>query len=229
MLKSDNEIKLPQRGVPSDPESNHSMKSNLLRLSLSAGLFLLPALSLHAEVDAALKVEVDSYYQSNFSTGGKFDSGKVKKVRINSKQLLKLVSQEKGFNFPSGSKLMVTDVGYVYVANSKGQEILAAAPYIQMDLQKSDELFDGKINVQNDKENARTYYKIVLKLDLSVAKGSLSGVAIEKVNVSEPNRDGIQKTLTETKSPVNGKGVVNGGTGYFDGNIKLQGRGAVIR
>lgn len=205
------------------------MKSNLLKPILAVGFFLLPTLSLHATVDSVLKIDLNSYYQSKKSKGSKFASGKVTTVRVDSKQLLKLLGQEKGVRFPSGSRLMVTDVGYVYVANSKGQEVIDAAPYVQVAYGKSEELFDGKVNVTNGKENARTYSMIQLSLDFPTLEGTLEGVAIEKVKVNAPDRDGIQKSRTETKSTINGEGVINGGTGYFDGKVNLKGRGAVIR
>jgi len=205
------------------------MKSNSLKLILSAGLFLLPAMSLQAGLDTVLKVELNCYFQAKTSLSGNIDAGKVGNVRLNSKQLLTLIGRERGIRFPYGSQLKVTDVGYVYVADSNGNSILDASPYVQVTFFKGKELLNGKINIANGKEDTRTYYQLALRLNLTTLKGTLRGIGIEDLIVTAPDRDGIQIARGNTDSTVNGKGIVNGGTGYFDGRINLKGRSAVIR
>ena len=206
------------------------MKSQSLKLILSAGLFLIPPLSLQAAgLDTVLKVELNCYYQAKTSVSGDVASGKVGIVRVNSKQLLNFIGRERGIRFANGSQLMVTDSGDVYVADSDGNSILDVNEYVHVSFAKEKQLYNGKINTSTGKEDSRNYYRLALKLNLSTLKGSLRGIGIEDLLVTAPDKDGIQIARGNTASTVNGRGVVNGGPGYFDGRINLKGRSAIIR
>lgn len=205
------------------------MKSTFLKPILSAGLFLLPVLSLHATPDTVLKVDVKCYFQAKTSISKDKQKGDVDTVRLNSKQLLKLIAREKGAKFPNGSQLIVNEAGGVAVFDSKGNFIMDASPYVTLVFSTAKQLVDGTRDLDDGKENTLSFYPIALKLKLSTAKGTLRGVAIEHTRVSSPDRDGIQVTRVDLESAINGKGEINGGFGCYEGEIKLEGREAVIR
>ena len=207
-------------------ESLQKMKSNLLPFLFTIGLFLLPAGSLHAELDSVLKLDVNCYFQSKESTSNKAFTGKVGKVRLDSKQLLKLIGNQKGVKFPKGSILMVADDGSVFVADSKRTFIADANAFVQLVFERDVELFNGRLNLDTGKEDSRTYYPLALKLKLANIEGTLHGIGIEKLFVGEPKKTGIQLTRGHTKSDINGKGTLNGGLGYYEGKIDLKGKTA---
>jgi hypothetical protein len=195
----------------------------------SAGLFLLPAVSSKAGLNTVIKVDINCYFQAKVSASGGVDAGKVGIVRLSSKQLLNLIGREKGIRFPATTQLMADDRGNVYAANSDGDPIMDASPYIRLEFYKGSELLNGKVNVATGKEDSTSHYRLALKLKLTNLVGTLRGVAVENLLVTAPNKDGTQIARGNTDSSVNGKGRVNGGTGYYDGKINLKGRNAVVR
>ena len=205
------------------------MKSNSLKFLLSAGLFLAPALSVQAGLNARLKVDVNCYFQSKTAVSGGVESGKVGIVRLDSKQLLTLIGKEKGVRFANGSQLVITDEGATQITDASGTFLMDVSNLVRMEFQKADELLSGKVNLSNGKEDSRTYYPISLTLNLSTLKGTLRGIGIEDRLTTAPNGDGVQIIRGNTDSSVNGKGMVNGGLGYYEGTINLKGRNASIR
>lgn len=202
------------------------MKSNPLPFVAATALFLLAATSLHAELDSVLKLDVNCYFQSKESTSNKALTGKVGKVRLDSKQLLKLIGNQKGLKFPKGTILMVADDGSVFAADSKRTFIADASAYVQLVFERDGELFNGRLNIETGKEDSRTYYPLALKLNLANIEGTLHGIGIEKLFVGEPKKTGIQLTRGHTQSEINGKGTLNGGIGYYEGKIDLKGKTA---
>ncbi len=205
------------------------MKSLALKTLFAAGLLLFPTMSAQAGLNSDIKLDVNCYFQAKTSFSGNVDAGKVGIVRLGAKQLLNLIGREKGIRFPSGSRLMADEVGNVFIADSLGNSIMDASPYAKLEYYKNNELLDGAINVSTGKEQSRTYYRLALKLNLTSLVGTLRGVAVEALLVSAPDRNGIQITRGTITSTVNGKGSVNGGAGYYDGKIVLEGRGATVR
>ncbi len=205
------------------------MKSNLLKLLFAAGLFLLPAMSLQAGLNATLRVDINCYFQAKTSSSGALESGKVGIVRLNSKQLLTLISKEKGIKFANGTLLMVSDEGVVFVADAQGNVLMDVSDLVQVKLEKAEELLSGKVNLTNGKEDSRTYFPLTLTFNLATLKGTLRGIGTEDRLTTAPNKDGIQIIRGSTDSAVSGKGIINGGLGYFEGRINLKGRNASIR
>ncbi len=207
-------------------ESHQKMKSNSLPFLFTLGLFLLPAASLHAELDAVIKLDVHCYFQSKESTSNKALTGKVGKTRLDSKQLLKLIGNQKGVKFPKGSLLMADENGNVFVADSKRTFITSADEYVRLAFDRDGQLFSGRLNLKTGKEDSRTYYPLALKLNLASIEGTLRGIGIEKRFIGEPKKTGIQLTRGNTQSDINGDGILNGGTGYYEGKIDLKGKTA---
>ncbi|MES2658756.1 MAG: hypothetical protein V4689_09060 [Verrucomicrobiota bacterium] len=204
------------------------MKSNSLKFLLSAGLFLLPAMSAQAGLKAVLNVDINGYFQAKKSVSGGIESGQVGVVRLESKQLLSLIAQEMGIRFSNGSLLMVSDQAEVYVADAAGNFITNVSPYVKLELKKGNELLHGKVNILNGKEDSRTYFPLALRLNLTKLQGTLHGIGIEEMLVTQPDGDGVQIFRGNTNCSLNGKGVINGGAGLFDGVINIKGRNADV-
>lgn len=205
------------------------MKSNSLKTILFAGLFLLPAMSLQAGLNATLRVDINCYYQAATSVSGGVESGRIGIVRLDSKQLLTLVGREKGIKFANGTLILVSDDGVVFVGDAQGNSIMDISDLVQVDFQKKEELLGGKVNLTNGKEDSRTYFPLSLTLNLSTLKGTMRGIGIEDRIATAPSGDGVQIIRGSTDSAVSGKGQVNGGLGYFEGRINLKGRNASVR
>lgn len=205
------------------------MKSNFLKFLFSAGLVLLPAMSLQAGLNATLRVDINCYYQAGTSVSGGVESGRIGIVRLDSKQLLTLIGQEKGIKFANGSLLVVSDEGVVFVADAQGNTIMDVSNLVLVKVQKADELLGGKVNLTNGKEDSQTYFPLSLTFNLATLKGTLRGIGIEDRIATAPNNDGVQIIRGSTDCAVSGKGIVNGGLGYYEGRINLKGRNASVR
>ncbi|MES2439539.1 MAG: hypothetical protein V4584_10750 [Verrucomicrobiota bacterium] len=204
------------------------MKSNPLTPIISAGLFLLPALTLQASVDSVLKLDLKCYYQEKISTSDTKEKGDVEVVRLDSKQLLKLLSKQAGVKFPGGSKLMVAVDGKVFVADSKGRTVGDVSTYFKAKLDGDNSLFDGKYNRENGEEDSTNYFPISFTINLPALKGTVTGLAIEDFKVGKADKFGIQQLNGKTTSAVNGKGQVEGKLAYYDGRMNLNGKQAII-
>ncbi len=205
------------------------MKTLVSKSLLTACLCLLSASLGHATPDAELKISMTGYFQAKVSKSNKFLNGKVGKTRISTKQILKLISQESGRNIPRGSKLMANEDGTTRVVDSQGKNVLNSSPYVQVRFYRDSEIIDGVRNINTGKENSRSYFKIVLGMNLNSLNGTANGMAISKNRTTAPDRDGIQKWKISLQSQVNGRGEINGGSGFYDGKINLNGRGAIIQ
>ncbi|MEO5914700.1 MAG: hypothetical protein ABIS50_10735 [Luteolibacter sp.] len=205
------------------------MKSNSLKFLLSAGLFLLPAMSLQAGLNATLQVDINCYFQAKTGISGGVESGQVGVVRLDSKQLLTLIGKEKGIKFANGTLLMVSDDAVVFVADAQGNSIMDVSNLVKIVFRKGHELLHGKVNLTNGKEDSRTYYPISLTFNLTTLKGSLDGIGIEDRLTTAPDGDGVQIIRGNTDCSVNGKGLVNGGSGFYEGTINLKGRNASVQ
>ena len=190
------------------------------------GLFLLPAASLHAELDAVLRLDVRCYFQAKESASNKAMTGKVGKVRLNAKQLLSLIAKEKGVKFPNGSMLMAADDGSVFVADSRRAFIVDVSEFVLLVFERDEQLFNGRMSLKTGKEKSSTYYPLALDLKLASVQGTLHGIGIEKRTIGEPKKTGVQLTRGRTQSDINGKGMINGGVGYCEGKIDLKGKTA---
>ncbi len=204
------------------------MKSNSLKLLFSAALFLLPAMPLQAGLNAVLRMDVNCYFQAKSAASGDIVAGKVGKVRLNSKQLLQLIAREKGIKFTKGSILMATDEGAVYVADSQRTLLTDVSDLVQLEFEADVELFNGKVNVVTGKEDSRTYYPLALKLNLTDFQGTLRGIGIEDRIATAPQKIGVQVIRGNTDCSINGRGLVNGVLGYYEGKINLKGKTASV-
>jgi hypothetical protein len=205
------------------------MNTSVSKSLLTACFLLLPASLVHAAPEAALKVTMNGYFQSNVSNSTKFLRGKVGRARISTKQILKLISQDSHRSIPAGSQIIVKEDGSTEVVDRNGNLILDSSEYVQVRYYTESEIIDGVRNLDNGKEKSRSYFKISLALNLSGFTGTVSGMAIAQNLITEPDKDGVQKWRVNTQSQVNGRGEIKGGPGFYDGKIKLNGRGASIQ
>lgn len=204
------------------------MKSTSLKLALYAGLFLFPAAALQASVDSVLKLDLRCYYQKKISSSNLKESGKVETVRLDSKQLLKMLSKEVGVKYPGGSQLKVAVDGKVFVADSKGNTLGDVSRFFSAKLDTNNSLFDGKYDGESGKEDSRNYFPISFSINLPALKGTVTGLAIEDFKANKPDKFGIQEITGRTSSSVNGKGLIEGRLAYYDGSLKLDGKNAVL-
>jgi hypothetical protein len=107
--------------------------------------------------------------------------------------------------------------------------ILDVSNLVLVKVEKSQQLFNGKLDLTNGKESSRTYFPLSLTFNLATLKGTVRGIGIEDRRTTAPDRDGVQVTRGTTDCDVSGKGVVNGSPSYFEGKVNLKGRSASIR
>lgn len=215
--------------IPTDSEPDPLMKSLFTKSLFAACLCLLPTLLQAQTPDIPLKLDLNAYYQAKFSTNNKKVSGRVGINRVDSKQFIKLIAKQTGRSFPRGSRLMVSESGRCTVADSSGNTVIDATPFIEVKFLTDGAIFNGSMNTSTGRRDSRNYYMVSLNLKLDNLKGVINGVAIEIININNPSGTGVQTTRRNIKSDVNGKGGINGGTGYFEGSISLVGRTAEIR
>jgi hypothetical protein len=103
-----------------------------LQRLLITSLFLGSAIALQASVESVLKLELLCYTQKKTSASDTTERGSVDRFRVNSKDLLRLISKQLATRFPSGSKLQVAVDGSVYVADSKGKWLGEAIDYLKL-------------------------------------------------------------------------------------------------
>ncbi|MEX1116923.1 MAG: hypothetical protein WEB53_16875 [Akkermansiaceae bacterium] len=192
------------------------------------GLFLSSAVSLQARVDSVLKLELKRSTQKISSTSSTTVKGRVINSRVDSKQLLKLIAKTRDTQFPSGSKLQVAVDGTVYVADSKGKWMTDVSEYLRVEFDDQNSLFDGHRNLVTGTETTKTFFPIRLVINLPSVKGSVSGIANEDFKAREPDSDGVRILSVGSKSMVNGRGPVEGGTALYQGTLRLAGRRAEI-
>lgn len=205
------------------------MKAISLKLFLSVGLFLIPSVALQANPTTTLVVNLSGYFQANQSVSGNIDRSQVGIFRVNSKQLLTFMAQEKGVKFPSGAVLKVADTGDVFVEGADGKFIMDAGDFLSVTFHKYRELLSGELNLANGKEDRRKLYPITLKLKFAAIQGTLRGLATVNLDVSLPNPFGIQTSQVAINSSMFGTGGVKGGTGHITGTINLTGKSAAVR
>jgi len=199
------------------------MKAKLNAI-LAAGLFLLPALPLHASVDSILTVVVNCYYQQKVSTAGDTIAGNVDIVRIDSKQLLVLLQKELAVYFPRGVQLELAADGKVYVVDAKSVVVMDVSTYISATVDVGERLLNGQRNLATKQENTRNYYPITLTFNLVALHGTIRGIMVESLTAGAPDRYGFNITNEKGNAIVNGSGSFNGKTAYFDGTLNLLGR-----
>jgi hypothetical protein len=204
------------------------MKFEPSSLLLTASLFLLSQLSLQA-IEPEIRMTLKYYVQKSTSTSSGIEKGEVKTVRLDSKQLLKILSATTGVKYPSGSQLRVDEAGKVIAFDTKGNFRTDLSNYLTADFSADDALFDGKYDRQTQKENSTRYFPLSFTMNLPGLKGTITGLAIEKFKTTAANKDGIQFSTSLSKSPVSGQGLVDGQLAYFDGVFKLKGRRASIQ
>lgn len=204
------------------------MKSKTLNLLLAAGLFLAPTLSLRANVDSILELDMRGYFQAKSSTSSNRETGKVDIVRLDAKQLLALLQKKVGVKFNGGSRLKLATDGSVFVVNSKGAVVGDVSQYIKTVADYDNGLFNGIRNLSTNEEKGRTYYPITIKFNIPGFVGQVSGVVIEDFTVSPATKTGIQFLSGNGRAGINGQGQINGKGAYFEGSMTLQGKEAVI-
>lgn len=204
------------------------MKSYSLKPLLGSGLFLLSALSLQAGVESVLKLDLRCYYQNKFSSTDTKVTGSVDPVRLDSKQLLKLLAQQTGLKYAGGSQLRFDTDGSVHITDSKGNTIADVSRYFSTEQERDNSAFDGKYNRETGQETSHNYFPISFTINLPSLKGTVSGIVIEKFTVTKPDKFHIQRLEGRATSNVNGQGRIEGKSAFFDGKMILTGKKAVV-
>lgn len=204
------------------------IKSSISRvLPLALGLSLLP-LGAQAALDSTLRVEVKGLIQNKRNFSGSKESGSVREVRVDTKQLIKLSSQQLRRSFPSGSQLFVLPNGQVKIVDARNNELADVSRFIKAKYVTKNPLYHGSANLSTGQESSKLYYRFTLQLNFPSLKGKLAGNAIETYSVGKVNRDGIQVASSSTNIGVNGTGRLEYKPAFYDGNLYLKGRQAVI-
>jgi hypothetical protein len=204
------------------------MKSKTLHRLLATALFFLPTLSLQASIESTLKVNLKCYYQARTVTANNNISGQVNTVRLDSKQLIRLISRKVGSSYPNGSKLIVAADGSVQVADSRGKFLRDVSQYFSLENDQSSDLFSGKRNTLTKVENSRSYYRTRLTIAVPEIEVTCEGILIEDLKVTTPNKLKVQVSTGNSTSNISGNGTVDGKPAFCDGSLKLDGKQAEV-
>jgi selenocysteine-specific translation elongation factor len=203
------------------------MKSLSRNLAFATGLLLLSAPKLLA-AESEIQMDLTSYTQTELSVSSTTEKGKISKLRLNSKQMLKLLAKQAGVDVSSGSKLKFDDTGKVFIVDSKKDRRTDVTRYLSAELDLRSQLFEGKKDLETQKENSTRYFPVTFTMDISGLNGSVQGLVIEKFKTTAPDKDGVQRITTSSNTPFNGQGSINGKAAYFDGDIVIKSRAATI-
>ena len=205
------------------------MKSPALNLLLTTGLFLCPALSVQASVDSILKLDIKCYYQLKTSSSATKDTGSVRVIRLDTKQLLALLSTQLDIRYTDGTQFEVATNGGVFVTDSKGNRLGDVSPYLHANFDLKSRIYDGSRIILTEEEISRNYFPVSFTINLPSLKVTFSGIANELYRVTAPNGDGVQIFQGHTDTNVSGSGSVEGIPAHFTGTLTLDGRKAIIK
>ncbi|NJM37096.1 MAG: hypothetical protein HC845_04030 [Akkermansiaceae bacterium] len=203
------------------------MKSLSTNLALTTGFLLLSAPRLLA-TDSEIKMNLTSYVQKERSVSSTTERGKVDKVRLSSKDMLKLLSKEAEVDVSGGSKLIFDETGKVFIVDPSKNRRIDVTRYMSAELDLSTQLFGGAKNLETQKEESRRYFPVTFTMTLSGLNASVQGLVIEKFKKTAADEDGIQRVKASSETAFNGQGAINRKTAYFDGNITIMSRSATI-
>ncbi len=203
------------------------MKSSSRNLTLATGLLLLSTSGLQA-AESEIKLDLTSYVQKELSVSSSTEKGKIDKVRLNSKDMLKLLSKQAGVEISGGAKLIFDETGKVFIVDPNKNRRIDVTRYMSAELDLATQLFEGKRSLETQKEDSKRYFPVTFNMDLSGLNASVQGLVIEKFKTTSPDKDGIQRITTFSETPFNGQGAVNNKTAYFDGEIIIKSRSATI-
>lgn len=203
------------------------MKSTAHKLLLAIGLISLSSLSLNAAVDSLLILDAKCYSQKKVVTTPERVEGQVAKTRLDTKQLLQLLAKDVGVTYTNGSRLKVV-AGEVYVADSNGKELGNVSQYFQLMVNTNSGLLNGARNLKSNEERTQNYQSMSFTINLPRLKGKVTGLLTEKIEISSPNKLGVQVARANGGANVSGKGAINGNLAYFEGDFRLEGREAIL-
>ncbi len=204
------------------------MKSKTLQRLFASALFFLPTLSLQASIESTLKIDLKCYYQARTTTANNNISGQVNTVRLDSKQLIRLISRKVGNSYPNGAKLIVAADGSIQVADSKGKFLRDVSQYFSLVNDQTSDLFNGKRNTLTKVEASRNYYRTQLTIALPEIATTCDGILIEDLKVTTPNKLKVQVSSGKSTSNLSGNGTVDGKPAFCDGSLKLNGKQAEV-
>jgi hypothetical protein len=205
------------------------MKSKTLQLILAAGLIICPALAEETSVNSFMTLKMKCYFQQSGTPTGTVGAGKVGTYRVDSKQLLKLAANQLGIKFPSGTKLLATADGGVFAANSAGDAIRDLSTFFKLERDTANLLFDGRSKQPAGKQTSRNYYPATLTMNLAGLTGTVGGLLIETFKITAPDKFGVRRISSDSDTPVSGKGTYGNSLSYYEGDLKLSGKTAVIK
>ncbi len=136
------------------------MKLRTLTLLLASGLFFLIALPARASLDSTLRLDINCYYQDKTSSSGDKESGSVKVIRLDTKQLLVLLSTQLNIRYAGASQLEVATDGRVFVIDSKGTRLGDVSTYFHANFDKKTQIYAGTRNTLTNQEATRNYFPV---------------------------------------------------------------------
>ena len=205
------------------------MKSKTVRLILAAGLLICPALAEETSVNSIMTLNMKCYYQQSGTPSGTVGAGKVGVFRVDSKQLLKLAANQLGISFPNGTRLLATADGGVFAVNSKGDVIRDLSAYFLLKRDTANLLFDGRSKQPAGQQTSRNYYPVTFTMNLAGLTGTVGGLLIETFKITAPDKFGVRRISSDSNTPVSGKGTYGNSLSYYEGDLKLSGKTALIR
>jgi hypothetical protein len=206
---------------------SQTMKSITHQFLLAFSLLLLPSLSLHAAVDSLLFLDAKCYFQKKIATTPDRMVGKVEMTRLNTKQLLQILTRDTGINYTNGSRLKVV-AGAIFVADANSKTLGDVSQYFQLTVNTQAGLLSGTRNLTTGAEQTRTYQSMSFTINLPTLKGKMNGLLTEDTQISSPNRLGIQEARASGNANINGKGTINRSPAYFEGTFRLSGYEAIL-
>jgi hypothetical protein len=204
------------------------MMTPTLKWITAASLCLLPYTSLQAAVDSTIDVNLKCYYQSKFTSTQDRITGKVSTLRLSGKQLVTLLAKKSGIKYANGSRLKSVD-GVIFVADAKGRALGDVSKYFQIKISSIGTLFNGSRDLVGGKEKSRSYETVTFSLNLPGLEGTISGVLLDDLTIEAPNKFGVQYSTAAGTANINGVGLVDTKSAYFDGTMSLMGREAYVK
>lgn len=203
------------------------MKSTAHKLLFATGSISLSSLSLNAAVDSLLILDAKCYSQKKVTRTPERVVGQVATTRLDTKQLLQLLAKDVGVTYTNGSRLKVV-AGEVYVADSNGKELGNVSQYFQLMVNAGSGLLNGTRNLTSNEERTKNYQSMSFTINLPRLKGKVTGLLTEQLEISSPNKLGVQEARANGTANVSGKGTFNGNLAYFEGDFRLEGREAIL-
>lgn len=200
----------------------------LVRLALVLlvlGLALGAAERAEATIPSCLQLIGTATLQGTLVTRGDVTIGRIRSVRISSRDVISLLGEAVGQTFSARACLEVDPDGPITVVD--GANRVDVSEFVTVDFNFDvDDYFSGTFDAMNLAERSLILFLIDIAINVPAANTdlTLTGLASEFFNAA-PERGGSQRIVGSIRARVSGRGNLDGEPTLFEGTALLQGRG----